>query len=111
LNTYGAFTTGAAELVVSVQSVNASNQLIPGTFDTVVFYMNGTSMYREVFPDAASSRLEGTKLLGTDISSLAFTYDNVNLAAVTLVTTDITVVKQTREARDITVSSKSRLRN
>ncbi|OGE74332.1 MAG: hypothetical protein A3I07_02680 [Candidatus Doudnabacteria bacterium RIFCSPLOWO2_02_FULL_42_9] len=112
LDNSGAYITGAQVLVLQIQSINASNQLIPATFDNVVYYLTGPELYREVFPHNASSRLGGTKQLASHVNGLAFTYNNVSNALVTEVSTNITTQEDAGiQTRAITISSKSTLRN
>ena len=112
LSSYSTYTAGPQVLILQIQSINASNQLIAGTYDNVVYYMVGSNFFRQIFPDAASSRIATTKKLGSNVNSLVFTYNNVNYTLVTQVTTDLTVQENAGlQSRAITLSSKSKLRN
>jgi prepilin-type N-terminal cleavage/methylation domain-containing protein len=112
VDTYSTYSTGPTALILEIQSIDGSGQLIPGVYDKVVYYMTGNSLFREIFPDPASSRLPGGKLLGRYISTLEFTYDNASMPQVSVVTINMTIAESAgRETRDITISSKSRLRN
>jgi prepilin-type N-terminal cleavage/methylation domain-containing protein len=108
----GGYSTGAQILVLQIPSINAQSQIITATFDYVVFYLTGTDFFRQIFANAASTRPSGTKLLGRNVTGLAFTYNNMNYALVTEVTTDMTIQESaTYQDRAITISSKSKLRN
>ncbi|MBX4187758.1 MAG: prepilin-type N-terminal cleavage/methylation domain-containing protein [Candidatus Doudnabacteria bacterium] len=111
-DSYTIYATGATTLILQVQSINGANQLISGSYDHVVIYLVGSTLYREIFPDAGSSRQDGARVIGSNISTLNFTYDNASLPLVTTVTTDLTVTKDlNRDVQEIIISSKSRLRN
>ncbi len=111
ISNYATYNAGPQVLILDIQSINASNDLIPG-YDKVIYYLNGNGLFREVFPQGASARLATTKKLASNVSGLAFTYNNVNYSLVTGVTTDITIQENAGiQTRAITISSKSILRN
>ena len=93
LSSYSSYTAGLEVLILQIQSINASNGLIAATFDQVVYYLDSGSLYRQVFPNASSSRIAGTKKLASSVNSLAFTYNNIDFAQVTEVDVDITLQK------------------
>jgi prepilin-type N-terminal cleavage/methylation domain-containing protein len=112
LDDYTTYSSGPTELVLQIISVDASNEIIPATFDNVVFYLDGTNFFREVFPNALSSRAAGTKKLASNVNSLLFTYNDISFPLVTAVTTDMTIQEDAGiQTRSITISSKSTLRN
>jgi prepilin-type N-terminal cleavage/methylation domain-containing protein len=109
---YSSFTADSQVLILQIQSVNASNQLIPATFDYAVFYLSSGNLLREVFPDATSTRAGGVKELANNVVDLEFTYNNVDFTQVTEVSTDITVEEDAGiQNRSITLSSQARLRS
>ena len=111
ISSYSSYTTGPQVLILQVQSVNASNQLVAGTYDYIVYYLTGTNFNRTIFPDPASSRPAVTKQLASRINSLAFTYNNADYSLVTAVTTDLTAQQDVGfQTRSITLSSKSKIR-
>lgn len=113
LATYGSYTTGSQTLILQVPSVNASSQIIPATFDFVVFKLNGSTLNQITTANAASTRVSGTRKLATRVTGLVFSYDNSNKALVKQVTTDLTAEESYPgvPSKSITVSSKSKLRN
>jgi len=112
LGSYSTFTAGSQILILQVQSVDAMDTLIAGSLDHVVYYLSGTDLIREIFPDALSVRASGTKQLARNVTGLAFTYNNGSFALVTVVDTDLTIQEDAQvQSRSITVSSKSRIRN
>jgi prepilin-type N-terminal cleavage/methylation domain-containing protein len=112
LASYSTYTTGPETLVLSVQAVNSSDQLVVGAYDNIVYYLDGADFYRQVFPHVSSSRDEVTKKLASHVNDLTFTYDNADFALVTEVVTDMTLQQNAGlENRAITVSTKSILRN
>jgi prepilin-type N-terminal cleavage/methylation domain-containing protein len=111
-STYLTYATDEETLILSIPSISSSSQILAGHFDTVVYYLVGTSLYREVVPDSLSSRLAGTRLVGSYISLLTFTYDNLDLAQVKTVGTSLFLSKEAgRQVQSMTVTSKARLRN
>ncbi len=112
LSTYSTYVTDVDTLILQVQSFNTSNQLIPGVYDTVVYYKTGNALFRQVFPDAASNRPAQTKQLAANASNLVFTYNNVDFSQVTDISTTITVLDTNQvQNQTLSVSSKSHLRN
>jgi prepilin-type N-terminal cleavage/methylation domain-containing protein len=107
------YTLGSQTLILQILSINGLNQIIPATFDYVIFDLDGTKINRIIVPNVASARLGSTKSLAFRVSSLTFTYDNANPSLVKNVTTDLT----TQETyvgiptRSIQLTSRSKLRN
>lgn len=109
---YDTYTTDAETLVLQIQSVNGANQLVAAAFDHVVFYLDGTNLYREVFPHASSARVATVKKLASNVTGLVFSYNNANFTLVTEVTTDLTLEEEAgMHNKSITISSESTLRN
>jgi prepilin-type N-terminal cleavage/methylation domain-containing protein len=112
LGTYTTYTAGPSVLILEIPSVNSSNQLVPGTYDKVVFTFSANRVERIVIADAASTRLSNTKLLADNVTDLTFTYNNADFAQVTKVQTDISVIETSgRDTRSIDVSTISYMRN
>ncbi|OGE82788.1 MAG: hypothetical protein A3B10_03895 [Candidatus Doudnabacteria bacterium RIFCSPLOWO2_01_FULL_44_21] len=113
VSSQGGYTLGAQTLILQIPSINASSQIIPATYDYVVYSLSGSNLDRIIMPDDASSRVSTTKRVASRVNGLVFTYDNANPNLVKYVTTNIT----TQEAypgvpnKSITLSSKSKLRN
>ena len=77
-----AYSSGANTLVLELPSADASGDIVSGKFDYVVFYADGSKLYRLVAADPASGRGSGLKQLSDSLSSVTYTYDNatVNLS-------------------------------
>ncbi|MBI2356199.1 MAG: prepilin-type N-terminal cleavage/methylation domain-containing protein [Candidatus Doudnabacteria bacterium] len=109
---YSSYTTGTQVLVLQIPSINASNQIIAAAYDYFVYYLTGSDFFRQIFPNASSSRQATTKKIASNVTGLLFSYDNGDSALVKQVTTDLTIQQSGgRYNRSITISSKSRLRN
>ncbi|HUQ30311.1 MAG TPA: hypothetical protein VM103_02200 [Candidatus Paceibacterota bacterium] len=85
----GTYASGTSTLVAQIPSIDSSGNVVASKEDYAVIYQTGTSVYRRIEADAASSRQTGTKLLGINSSSLTFTYDQVDFSQVASVTVDI----------------------
>ena len=111
---YSTYNTGAQTLVLQLQSIDSSSQIIAGNYDYVVYYLSGTDFYRQVFADASSSRASITRRLASNIdtANFSFTYDNASYSLVKQVTTNM-ALKQNMggQIRSIAVSSEAKLRN
>lgn len=67
------YTTDADTLVLKLPALlNSSSGL--GEYDYIVYYLNGTKLYRQVLASANSTRKSVTQQLSDTISSVAFTY-------------------------------------
>ena len=114
LSSYSSYVTGNQVLILQIQSINSSNQLIPGTYDMVVYYLSSNDLLRQVFPNPSSSRLSVTKKLasGVDINNFTFSYNNLDYSLVTQVTTSLSITQTVGgQTRSITISSQAKLRN
>lgn len=113
VSSQGGYTLGSQTLILQILSINASNQIIPATFDYVIYHLNGTKINRIIVPNASSVRPSTTKTLASRVTSLTFGYDNGNPALVKNVTTSLTTQETYAgiPTKSITLSSKSKLRN
>lgn len=112
LVSHGIYNGGAQTLILQVQSVNNSEQLIAGTFDYVVYYLSNNDLMREVIPNISSIRTAGLKKIASNVSNLVFTYDDVDFAQVTKVDTSLTLTESVGfQNRTITQNSSAVLRN
>ncbi len=112
LASYSSYTASAQTLILKIQSVNSSKTLIPSTYDYVVYSLSGGKLTRQIIADAGSTRVSGSKLLASNVTTLAFTYNNANYALVTEVSTNLTCSESTGiQTRSFNANSKSKLRN
>lgn len=93
----GTISSGVSALVLELPTVDASGNIVAGKHDYIAFYLTGTDLYRKIETDAGSARISGTKRVSVLVSSLAFTYDNVDFTKVTNVTTNITAQLNTKK--------------
>lgn len=112
-SSYSGYTLGSQTLILKLPAINASGQIIPATFDYVVYALSGANLNRITTANASSSRSSGTKRVASRISGLVFAYDNADASLVKYVTTDLTTAESYAgiPTKSITVSSKSKLRN
>ena len=112
---YTSYSTDGDTLILQIPSIDSSNRVIEGAYDTVVFSLSGSSLIREIFPDSSSSRVSSTKTLtgNSDVDALLFSYSNMNnYSLANQITTSITVRQgDGNYERSLTISSKSSLRN
>ncbi|OGE88904.1 MAG: hypothetical protein A3J07_04425 [Candidatus Doudnabacteria bacterium RIFCSPLOWO2_02_FULL_49_13] len=109
---HSTYSAGPQILILQIQSVDGSGRLVAGTFDYAVYYLSASDLWRQVFPDAASSRPAAAKKLANHINGLVFTYNNPDYSLVTEVQTDLTIQESAgAQTRSITASSKAKLRN
>lgn len=87
------YTTGASTLVLELPSTDASG-VISNTFDYVVFYISGDTLYRLIDAHPSSERESGTKELTDWVSALALSYDTADASQASMVTVDLTLKMQ-----------------
>jgi prepilin-type N-terminal cleavage/methylation domain-containing protein len=84
------YSSGAGTLILELPAIDSSNNPISNTWDYVVFYITGSSLYRTIEVAGSSVRLGGTKLLSDTAISLAFTYNNADFSQVSQINVDLT---------------------
>lgn len=73
------YTTSSTQLILNLPSIDSSNQIILGSFDSFVFFQSNNLLKMKSFPDAQSSRKSMDQILSNKIDSVKFTYlDNSN---------------------------------
>jgi prepilin-type N-terminal cleavage/methylation domain-containing protein len=70
------YTTGGSVLVLEVPSVNSSDEIIPATYDYIVFYLDSGTIRQIVEAGSGSRRLSGTKKMAENVLSFSLTYNN-----------------------------------
>ena len=91
------YTSATTTLVLELPTVNSSGNLVSGAKDYVAFYASSTELYRRVEANAQSVRISGLTLLSTTLSSLSFTYGNVDVTQATNIITDIQTQTQFKQ--------------
>lgn len=70
------YTTSATQLVLKVQSLDQSSNIIASNFDYFVFLLDGGKLKFKLYPDPVSSRKTQDQILSTAIDTLQFQYLN-----------------------------------
>ncbi len=94
----GTATSSSTTLVLEIPSIDSSGNVIVNAYDYAKFYVIGTNAYLHLEANVLSSRISGTKQLGSDVNALTFIYNNSNFSQVNTVTVDAqtqVTVKQT----------------
>ncbi len=81
-------------LALQIPAINSGGSIINNTWDYVVFYANGTNLYRTIAADGASSRISGTRKLTNYLQNITFTYDNADLTLAQKVSIDLNLQNQ-----------------
>lgn len=73
------YTTSSTQLVLNLPSIDSSNQVIQGSFDSFVFFQSNNLLKMKSFPDSQSSRKSADQILSNKVDSVKFTFlDNSN---------------------------------
>ncbi len=104
--TSGQRSSSATVLVLELPAIDASGNVLVGIYDHVVFYLDGSTLYRELETGVGSARHAGIKQLSERVGSLVFTYDNVTYDDVTKI--DVDIETQMQIPNQIVTSSLSR---
>ncbi|MEK7604355.1 MAG: hypothetical protein AAB442_00965 [Patescibacteria group bacterium] len=83
------YTSSATTLVLKVPSIDSSGVALIGTYDYVVFYVSGTTLYQLTELGSGSARTAGRRILSTAVNTLSFTYPNPDFTRVDAVTIDL----------------------
>lgn len=83
------YTTNENTVVLEIPSIDGSKNIVNEKYDYVVFYLTGKNFFRLVEADAVSSRPSGLNRISDTVSTLVFTYDNLDLSQTTKIETDI----------------------
>lgn len=87
------YTTDDTTLILEIPSIDASANVITGTYDYMVFYLVDGHIYWITEADAASSRNSSFQQISENISNLVLTYDSQDLSTATKVNISITAEK------------------
>lgn len=82
------YNSGASTVILQIPSIDASGNPLTAKFDYVVFFQDASSLYLLVEPDLSSSRSALLKQLSSTLSSINFTYNDVNFSNVSNFTVD-----------------------
>jgi prepilin-type N-terminal cleavage/methylation domain-containing protein len=96
------YVSSTSTLVLQLPAVNASQDIVNGAWDYVVFFQSGSNFFRSLQPNASSVRPAGQKLMSDSVAGAVFTYDNIDFDQVRTVTVQIDVQRVVRQR---TVSS------
>ena len=92
-NTY---TSDNTTIVLQVPSINSSSEVISGTYDYMVFYLDADNIYWIVDADASSFRKSGSQIIGDNISYLSFTYNDAIITSSNKVDIVVTAQKEVK---------------
>ena len=94
------YTSDTDTLVVSLPTVDNSDEVVEGQSDIVVYNLSGTDLVRIIDAQASSKRTDGTKTLLSELDDLDFVYEvEANPAQSTWV--NITLTKQVATYNDV----------
>lgn len=113
------YTTGATQLVLNLPSINISNNIISGSFDTYIYFLDTNRIRLKTFPDAQSSRKPQDQIFSNIIDSLKFQYFNsatppveVTPVSATKIRISLTLKQKKGTSYEInTATSEANLRN
>jgi Tfp pilus assembly protein PilW len=115
------YITGTEEIILKIPSIDSSGDIIDGVFDYVVYHLSqsdSTKLERIIDANALSSRVDETRIIANNISSLTFSSAGTELSNIPDVTTltnvaiELTTSKvASRRTLSQTVSSTIKLRN
>ncbi len=68
------YTSGNEHLILSLNSIDGSGNIISTSYDYYVYYKEGARMKLKTYPDAGSSRYAKDQVLIDNLETLKFTY-------------------------------------
>lgn len=73
------YTTATTTLILKLRSIDSLNQIVPDSYDLVIFYTNTTTppitLYRKISASPQSKRQSGVLILNKMVQNLSFAYD------------------------------------
>lgn len=106
------FTTNTTTLILQLRSIDDSKNILPGSYDTVIFYIDTSTspmvFYKKVIPSPQSSRTGGTFLINNKIKNLSFIYNtsnpkDANLIEIILETSNFSQNNEIKEKSDFKI--------
>lgn len=88
--------SGSSTVIFELPSIDAAGDIVVGSYDYVVIYASGTSVYRVTDAAAGSARRSEEKILTTALDALSFTYDDVSFGNVSSVAASATTTTLVR---------------
>ncbi len=82
------YTSGAAQVVFKVPSIDIPGNIISGTHDFIVYYLNDKKLYKVILPNDLSSRENKTQVLSNRVEIILFEYLDSNDNTVSPVASD-----------------------
>ncbi len=71
---FSIYTSGVTQLVLSVPSIDSSNNIISNTFDYYIFFKDANFLRFKTFPNAASVKKAQDQIFSNSLDSLNFQY-------------------------------------
>ncbi len=79
------YTTDYDTLILEIPSVDNNQDMIPDTFDYLVYYKNGAFLKANLEADASSSRNSGIKTITSFVDTIIFNYNNTDYSQISKV--------------------------
>lgn len=76
------YTTGDNVLVLMIPAIDAAHNVIPSKYDYIIYQLQGGKLYRIVFKDPDSIRLNENRVVADYCTSLTFSYNGTTLSNV-----------------------------
>lgn len=86
VKTKSPYTASNTCIILETPSIDASKNAIPGKYDYIVYYLQGTDLNRVVIPDASSSRSGGTSVRAEN-AGISFSSGGTGLSSLTALQT------------------------
>lgn len=87
------YTTNSTNLILELPSVDSAGNIINATYDYVLFYISGNSLYKLVQANNSSVRTSGLKKINDNVLNINFVYNNSNLSIANKI--DVNMAMQT----------------
>jgi prepilin-type N-terminal cleavage/methylation domain-containing protein len=98
------YTTGGSTVVLQLPSYDSATNLIPNTYDYLVYSASGTDLHQITEAAVNSERDSGTKLLTGSLESFNLTYNNGDPTLASQVGVDLTTRAYYRGNNSVTVN-------
>lgn len=106
------YTTSINTLILELPSVDNNQNIIPNTYDYLVYFLDSTNLKSSQEAAAGSSRESGIYLIGENINNIIFSYNKNIISQADKVEITLTAVKEIKQISQKLIShSQAKLRN
>lgn len=79
------YTSSSSTVIFQVPSIDATDEIIPGAYDYVVFYHEGENLFMQTAPSLSSQRKNLKQKIGDSLENMIFRYNSTSPTGASLI--------------------------